>query len=115
MYQDMAASIPSAAANANVKVCTQSIGTTISGSNVLANCQTFANSTAAGVNAGTAPADPESATTGFVLHQVDITYTFNPLIPSTAFGAVLLSFQPCSLSGGSIQCTFHRKVLMRSM
>jgi Flp pilus assembly protein TadG len=115
MYQDMAGALPRAASRAVVKVCTQSLGTTTTGGIPQANCQTFASSSASGVSAGQAPADPEASAAPFILHQVDVTYTFNPLIPSTAFSGALLAFSPCTPSGGSVSCTFHRKILMRAM
>lgn len=114
-YQDMAGALPAAASNASLKVCSQSLGTTTSSGITYANCQTFASSSASGSSAGQAPADPEASTTPFILHEVDITYTFKPLIPSTAFGAALLATPVCSTAGGNISCTFHRKIYLRAM
>jgi len=110
LYQDMTGSLPSASTNASVQICTQSLGTTGTGASLKANC------TSAGPATFTtaAPSDPEAATTNFVLHQVDVIYTFTPLIPTTAFGAILLATPTCT-STGTITCTFHRKVLMRAM
>jgi len=58
-------------------------------------------------------ADPEAP--NFMLHRVDVTYTFSPLIPGTPFGLALLPMTACSVSGGNVLCTFHRQVSMRVM
>ena len=58
-------------------------------------------------------ADPEAPL--FVLHRVDITYTFSPLIDARLFNLILLATPVCSGSGAGVACTFHRQVSMRAM
>jgi len=113
MYQDMKGSLPSAASSASVKVCSSSVGLTVTGGQTLAQCKIFTSATDAGTVTGTAPVDPEQATTGFKLHEVDITYTFTPLIPGRVFGAILLALPVCNSAGTS--CTLHKSVYMRAM
>jgi len=74
-----------------------------------AKCQTFGNT----ATFPSPDSDPESP--AFVLHRVDVVYTFSPLIPGTPFGIALLPASVCSSSGGTITCTFHRQVSMRAM
>ena len=59
--------------------------------------------------------DMGSASSGFHLNRVDVTYTFRPLIPGTPFNITLLAASICNSSGGSFQCTFHRQAEMRVM
>jgi Flp pilus assembly protein TadG len=59
----------------------------------------------------TPTADPEPGS--FVLNQVDVIYSFPPLINSQVFNIIL--FHYCSSSGGTVTCNLHRKVLMRAM
>ena len=56
-------------------------------------------------------ADPEPGS--FVLNQVDVVYSFPPLINSRAFNLILVNY--CPSSGGTVTCNLHRKVLMRAM
>ena len=113
MYQDMNGSLPFAASSATVKVCSSSVGLTVTGGQTLAQCKVFTSATDAGTVTGTAPVDPEQATTGYKLHEVDVTYTFTPLIPGRVFGAVLLALPVCNSAGTS--CTLHKAVYMRAM
>ena len=110
VYQDMLGSLPSAAANASVQVCSQSFGTSGTGATLKATCTSAGTATFT----GGAPSDPEAGTANFILHQVDVKYTFSPLIPGTPFGAILLATPTCTATS-PITCTFHRKVLMRAM
>lgn len=55
--------------------------------------------------------DPESAN-GFALNRIDVSYTFNTLIPTAAFNLVVGSFPTCKLNGS---CTFTRHAEMRAM
>jgi TadE-like protein len=97
----------SGAANVKVQVCSASKGTTPPpGSPKLTECDVFNTFTPA-----TPAADPEEPS--FVLNQVDVVYSFTPLIDSRLFNLILLG--ACPTSGGTVTCTFHRKVLMRSM
>ena len=92
-----------------VQVCTAQAGTTGSGTSRIANCVPFNSAPSV-----TPPADPEAPS--FVLNQVDVTYTFTPLLDQRLFNLVLLApGLPCSSGGGAITCTFHRKISMRSM
>jgi hypothetical protein len=72
-------------------------------------CQNFPT---AGTFSALAP-DPESP--NFVLHRVDVQYSFRPIIPGRPFGIALLPVSICSSSGGTVTCTFRRQVSMRSM
>ena len=55
--------------------------------------------------------DPESAN-GFALNRIDVSYTFNTLIPTAAFNLVVGSFPMCKINGS---CTFTRHAEMRAM
>ena len=105
IYQDMIGALASST-SATVTVCSNSLGggkcVTCSGYNT--GCDPPANSPG-----GTNYTDPEAA---FVLNRVDVTYTFSPLIPGTAFNLTLLPASICSTSG---ICTFHRYASMREM
>jgi len=93
--------------NTQVQVCTATAGFDASG---LPNCAPFNMSPTYAVIA-----DPEPST--FVLNQVDVTYSFSPLIDKTFFNAAVLATGfPCTVSGGgNVYCTFHRRVYMRAM
>jgi Flp pilus assembly protein TadG len=95
------------AASAQVQVCTAQKGTT-STPPIVTLCDQFN-----GFTASTPPEDPESGSP-FLLNQVDIIYTFTPLIDRRLFNLILLGTPYCS-SSGTVTCTFHRKVLMRAM
>lgn len=93
-----------------VQVCTAQAGTTGSGSSRIANCVQYNSSPTY-----TATADPEAP--NFVLNQVDVTYTFSPLIDRRVFNLIVLAPGfPCTAgAGGVVSCTFHRRTFMRSM
>jgi Flp pilus assembly protein TadG len=102
------------ALTAGVQVCSQSVvvsgsGTNGSGAGRKANCAQYNSSPTYPIDA-----DPE-ALSGFVLHRVDVTYTFTPPLDLRLFNLVLLATPACSGSGGSVTCTFHRQVSMRAM
>jgi hypothetical protein len=107
-YQDLGSL--SSSSNAPVQVCSEAVGlSNQGGANQAAQCRTFGNSFAF-----PAPtSDPESPL--FVLHQVDVAYTFGPIIPGTPFGIALLPASACTSSKGSVSCTIHRMVAMRAM
>ena len=91
-YQDMAALHLSS--NSVVRVCTKLQGLSAPGTS---NCTTYG-----GASTFTGPApDPEPA--AFVLHRVDVKYSFTPLIPGQLFNLVVPNL------------TFHRQVSMRAM
>ena len=103
-YQDMRGALASYA-NAQVQ---NNAGT----STQTAQCSTCTSSSDSSCNATntyTPSSDPESPT--FVLHRVDVTYTFNTLISGTGFNLALL---PASLCSGNT-CTIHRQISMRAM
>jgi hypothetical protein len=60
---------------------------------------------------GTPDTDPEEAN-GFALNRIDVSYTFNTLIPTSAFNLVVGSFPTCTINGS---CTFTRHAEMRAM
>jgi Flp pilus assembly protein TadG len=114
-YRDVNGAL-NASSSASVQVCSKVLGTSGSGSSRIAQCKSCTSSsscTGAGAGSPTPPADPEAP--NFVLNRVDISYTFNPLIPGTPFGVVLLPTTACTSSNGTITCTFRRQVSMRAM
>ena len=107
-YQDLGAL--SSSSNAPVQVCSESVGLSNQGrANQVAQCSTFGTTFAFPSPAS----DPESPL--FVLHQVDVAYTFGPIIPGTPFAIALLPASACTSSSGSVSCTIHRMVVMRAM
>jgi len=108
IYQDMIGALGSST-SATVTVCSNSLGAgkCVTCSGYGTGCNTPANSPG-----GANYTDPEGA---FVLNRVDVTYTFSPLIPGTAFNLTLLPASICSVSGGAVSCTFHRYASMREM
>jgi hypothetical protein len=77
-------------------------------SNQVANCTTD--------HSGTFPTiskDPENVSSGaapFVLDEVDVDYSFTPLIPGALFNVA-----GRALCGGTDTCTFRRSVMMREI
>jgi hypothetical protein len=67
-------------------------------------------------NTGTFPTiskDPENVSSGgspFVLDEVDVDYSFNPLIPGALF-----NIGGRAICGGTDTCTFRRSVMMREI
>jgi Flp pilus assembly protein TadG len=119
-YQDMTGALFSPS-GASVQVCSKAV--TVSGSgtngtspNIRSNCMTCSSqsSCAAGaaVTTGSKVPAPDPENSLFVLHRVDVTYTFNVLIPGTPFNIALLPVSICTAAGS---CTFHRQVSMRAM
>lgn len=108
-YQDLTGAIYSPSATP-VQVCSQAIGLNNTGASTqAAKCTAFG-----GTYSFPAPtSDPESPS--FVLNQVDVAYTFSPLINGTIFNIFVLAAPVCSSTSGSVSCTFHRQVLMRAM
>jgi Flp pilus assembly protein TadG len=95
--------------NTKVQVCTPAFPSLFDPSTGLPNCTQYNTSPTYAV-----AADPEPS--NFVLNQVDVTYSFSPLIDKTFFNAAVLAAGfPCSVSGGNVYCTFHRRVYMRVM
>jgi Flp pilus assembly protein TadG len=118
-YQDLTGAIGSPT-GASVQVCSpvnilSNSGVNGTGANQKSNCMTCTGNTCGAVATGSpAPsADPEAP--DFVLNQVDITYTFSPIIPGTLFNVALLASPICTTSGGSVTCTFIRTARMRAM
>jgi hypothetical protein len=107
-YQDLGAL--SGSSNAPVQVCSEIVGLNSPGmTNQTAQCSAFGNS----FTFPSPTSDPESPL--FVLHQVDVAYTFSPIIPGTPFGIALLPASACTSSQGNVSCTIHRMVAMRAM
>jgi len=108
-YQDMTGALYSPAGTP-VQVCSAALGVISAGTSTqAANCASYGSS-----HSFPAPAsDPESP--NFVLNQVDVVYTFSPLINGTIFNIFTLAAPVCSSSNGSVSCTFHRQVVMRAM
>lgn len=115
-YQDMTGAMWNPT-GASVQVCSP-INTNASGSGVngtgvnqKSNCETCTSSGCGAAGAGSpAPsADPEAPT--FVLNRVQITYTFNTLIPGTIFNLPLQATPICNAG----TCTFTRYAEMRAM
>jgi len=110
-YQDMTGALWNPG-GANVQVCTKKLGFAGAGTSKCVQCPA---GSCGSVNTGSPTPDPDPEPTAFVLQRVDVTYSFPPLIPGTPFGIALLPTSVCSTSGGSVTCTFHRQVSMRSM
>lgn len=111
--QDLTGAI-NAPTGATIQVCSQTVGVNV-GPPQTTKCVSCTGSScgAAGIGNPAPPPDPE--TPNFILNQVDVKYTFSPLIPGTPFGLALLPLPTCSSSGGNVTCTFHRQVLMRAI
>jgi len=89
--------------NTPVKVCSSENGYTGTGVNQKAVCFSYTNSSSASTNAGgTTFVDPEAP--NFVLFQVDVNYTVQPLIAGSPFGIKLFPV-----------LTLHRQIVMRNM
>jgi len=109
VYQDMTGALFNPT-SATVQVCSQIVGLNNSGTSTeTAKCTSFGS----GTGSWTPAADPEAPY--FVLHRVDVSYTFSPLVQGTIFNAPLVAASVCSSSSGSVSCTFHRQVSMRAM
>ncbi len=118
-YQDMTGAIGSPT-GASVQVCSpiniaSNSGVNGTGATQKSNCMTCTGNTCGAVGTGSPvpSADPEAP--HFVLNQVDISYTFSPIIPGTVFNIALLAAPICTNSGGSVTCTFIRTAQMRAM
>ena len=116
-YEDLHGALASYA-SATVQVCSKNIGYvsgTTGTTSQKADCKTCTSPTDAsctGTNTYTPSSlnpDPEAPT--FVMHRVDVTYTFKPLVSGSAFNIALLPSGLCS--GGN--CTFHRQISMRAL
>ncbi len=91
-----------------VQVCSLNLGSG-SGSAPTSSCTT--SPTGSGAQFSAPDSDPESAS-GFALNRIDVSYTFNTLIPTAAFNLVVGSFPTCKVNGS---CTFTRHAEMRAM
>jgi len=124
VYQDLYGSVGNPT-SVSVQVCSQanvnSSGSPVNtntGNLVRTNCETCTSSAGCGAAGNGTPVpdfDPEagtsSTTPGFVLNQVQITYTFSTLIPGTIFNIPLQASAMCN----SGTCTFTRQAEMRAM
>ena len=117
-YQDMTGAL-NAPTGASIQVCSQTNGFNGTGASKKANCVTCSGSSCGSAGTGSPAPDPDpelnSASTApaFVLHRVDVTYQFSPLIPGTPFNIFLLASPICNAGGTS--CTFSRHAEMRAM
>jgi hypothetical protein len=119
--QDLVGAL-NAPTGANILVCSETAGLTGTGANQTTKCMTCTGtggtggsptcSTGTAVNPAIQP-DPESPS--FILNRVDVTYTFNPIIPGTPFGLAILAIPSCTSTAGNVTCVFHRQVSMRVM
>ena len=126
IYQDLTGALWNPT-GVSVQVCTLANGTNKNtGSTQRASCELCDSSgcSAAGNGSPIPDADPEAisptctnasspACSNFLLHRVDINYTFDPLIPGTIFNIPLQAFTGICTSGGT--CTFRRSAEMRAM
>jgi TadE-like protein len=126
IYQDLTGALGNPT-GVSVQVCTQANGTnTATGGTQRPNCElcTSSGCGAAGNGSPIPSPDPEAISpsctnastppcSNFLLHRVDINYTFDPLIPGRIFNIPLQAFSGICSSSGS--CTFRRSAEMRSM
>jgi len=122
VYQDLQGALSTFATNASVQVCSKQVlvgtppkGVNGTGATLVANCVTCSSRSSCGtggVATGPLAPSPDPRAPNFVLHRVDITYTFNTMIPGAPFNLALI---PTSLCNSSGLCTFHRQVSMRAM
>jgi len=112
-YEDMHGALGSYA-SAKVQACSKLLGFNGAGALQKARCVTCTNATSAcgATNNGSPVPDADPEAPNFVLHRVDVTYTFNTLIPGTPFNIALMPVSICTLGGS---CTFHRQVSMRAL
>ena len=94
--------------SAKIQVCTEQAGVTGTGTSLKSVCNQYNSSPTYAIDA-----DPEAPS--FVLHRVDVTYTFSPLIDQRVFNLIVLASPACTGSGGGVTCTFHRQTSMRAM
>ena len=99
--------------SSTLQVCSITLG--MSPGTSKPKCVSCTGSTCGAAGAGSPAPDDDPEAPNFILHRVDVTYTFSPLIPGTPFGLALLPMTACSSSGGNVTCTFHRQVSMRVM
>jgi hypothetical protein len=107
IYKELTGSL-NAPTGVQVKVCSLSLGSNNSGQS---SCQSCTNSGCGAVSGSSVQSDPEP-NVGFVLNRVDVTYTFNTLIPTAPFNLVVGALPPCQTNGS---CTFARHAAMRAM
>jgi len=123
LFQDLQGALSTYATNASVQVCSKQVlvgspatGVNGTGTNLRANCVTCSTSTSCGAGAavttGALAPSPDIRAPNFVLHRVDITYSFNTMIPGTPFNLALIPSSLCTSAG---VCTFHHQVSMRAM
>ena len=111
VYNPTAASIQ-ICSETNLDTTTKS-GVNGSGSTQRTNCVTCTGTTCtspAAVTTGNLAPHPDPEAPSFILHRVDVTYAFAPLIPGTPFNLAVLA-----ACGSGYSCTFHRYAEMRAM
>jgi len=114
-YRDLTGAV-SSPTSASLQVCSKVLGLTNAGlTTQKAKCSACTGTSCAAANAGNPVPDADPESPSFVLHRVDITYSFSPIIQGTPFGITLLPTSICASNAGTITCTFHRQVSMRAM
>jgi Flp pilus assembly protein TadG len=116
-FQDMTGALWNPT-GASVQVCspinTNGSGSGVNGSGTSqnANCETCTSSGCGSVGTGTPTPSTDPEAPSFVLNQVDIAYSFSPLIPGQIFNIPLQAFSGICNSG---TCAFTRTARMRAM
>jgi hypothetical protein len=114
-YQDLTGAV-SSPTGASLQVCSKILGLTNAGlATQKAKCSACTGTSCAAATTGSPAPDADPESPSFVLHRVDVTYSFSPIIPGTPFGIALLPTSICTTSGSTVTCTFHRQVSMRAM
>jgi hypothetical protein len=108
VYQDMLGALPSSSSTASAQICTKVLGMTGSGSSQISRCTSYGSA-----SFSSPAADPEAPT--FVANQVDVTYSFVPLVPGTYFNLALLPTGYCTPLNFSMTCTLHTSMTIRAM
>lgn len=115
-YQDLTGAVAAPTTNGSVQVCSPSVGINNPGTPTeTTQCLAFGS-----VTSFPAPSpDPElnasNTAPAFLLNRVDITYSFQPLVPLMPFNIIVLVSPACSSAGGVVTCTFSRHTEMRVM
>ena len=120
-YQDMTGALW-APGNASIRICSEQLGrttaspptakcVTCSGSGATCSCSGSPLTCTGAAGSPLPGVDPESS---FVLNQVDVTYTFPPLLNVPPF-TIPVRFLPGYSSSNGTCCTFTRRARMRAI
>ncbi|HZQ19565.1 MAG TPA: TadE/TadG family type IV pilus assembly protein [Terriglobales bacterium] len=107
IYQEL--SKLSGSSDVQVQVCSLRFGNDGAGHS---NCQSCTNSGCSSSGTTTSPDPDPEPSAGFVLNSINVSYTFNTLIPTAPFNLVVGALPLCQTSGS---CTFNRHAEMRAM